>query len=968
MTDKSDQNSAKSQEWQRLMQLFDRLSDLPPAEQKRFLEEECSSKEVAEQLMRMLEVVEQTHSIFDTPLTSRLVADSEWEAKKWIGMHIGDVELTGLIHPGNVAAVFKGVQKEPAARDVVVKFVHPEAPDEFRDRFRLEQAALAKLIHPNIGTMYSVGETNEGVPYMVMEYINGQMLMPHCDQNRVTLEQRIVLFLQVCDAIAFSHQRGVMHRDIKSSNIMIRSFDDRDVPLVIDFGISNHVDSEIEQMTHQSLGTPEYMSPEHFSEFSDMDVRADIYSLGMVFYTLLVGKIPFDREKFLSLDYNGRKAMITELSPVLPSKVIGEDDPEKVQTLADKRGLELKEYRKSLTQELDWIYQKATAKNKQDRYQTVGELADDIKRYRRNEVVSAKPVSNFYRVKKLVARHKLTTLVLLLVTVGVGIFTTALVYQNRAIKVEYARAEEQKKRAERERDIATKIKRLTSSIYEKPLEKGISAFIKKLNRVDGPKLADRLRINVYRIKHDLSISSEVKSEVLLNIADIYSVTSDKENQLWLEAKELANYVLEEQLNLIANADLRTELEVKANLSLAKAQRANLSQNTKEEGEFHAEKAYSISKAPGVSKNLKYEVLREYFWSLSTWGEQRSLKRQVAGELMEFIDSNFGQESMEYADSYSIHDFANFADFLNGEITEERYNALQLEVFRKSIQIYGKYLSPKHPKFIAAKLGTLSGELQNSSNPSEAVTAFEESFEFIKEINGKNSLKSLDVIEGFTNRLIVYGHYKEARKMYQERVLPLVDSINDVPEKRLRVLDQLNLWLLIQEGRYGEAQESYERLNSWLVKEDSYIDLKLLEVHFETILASTGKWQELSEHLRAGIEESLKNGKYDEQRLKSSDFAQLGFVLVKLGQYEEAIEHLTPYIEENIADNLSSGFWVNIYQAALAYAKFQIDPDENDKKIFYASRESMGAEKFKFKRIQLLRDAIDDWAKDFEQNE
>lgn len=545
MSDKEDNNKPSStsdkNNSQSLFELFEQIAELPRSEHDDFINANCDSKDMENQLRKMILAAESTYSMFDTPIGSKAELTAKWNPLEYVDSTLDDINIVDLIHAGSIASVYRGRQLEPMVRDVAVKLIHPNAPEKFINRFRIEQATLAKLIHPNIATIHSVGETNEGLPYLIMEHIEGDMLMPHCNNNQLTIDERLNLLLEVCDAISFSHQRNILHRDIKSSNIMIRKFENRDVPLVIDFGISKDNNAELTNADGESLGTPEYMSPEHFQDIAEMDVRSDVYSLGMVLYTLLAGKIPFDRSTFLSSDFTSRKAMILELKPEKPSVIFKQESAENRRTLAKQRGVSEQKLTRQLTHDLDNIYLKATSKNINDRYGSVTDLANDIRAYLNNLPVQATNDSSWYVAKKFIQRNAIGVAIASLIFASILVFSGAIYQKNIRIGDLLAISQSETKKAKRERDLAV----TTNELVLHLLSTGR----------DGKRdLKDSLDYAQKYITEFKTIDPYVKYRILLEIGKLYDLNKNGD-----KAKEVIKIIRERDNLSSESIDKQLEL-------------------------------------------------------------------------------------------------------------------------------------------------------------------------------------------------------------------------------------------------------------------------------------------------------------------------------------------------------------------------------------------------------------------------
>ena len=279
-------------------------------------------------------------------------------------------------------------------------------------RFEAEQQALALIELSNVARVHDAGLTTSGRPYFVMEYVRGIPITEHCDKPKLTVEERLGLFLHICEAVQHAHQKGVIHRDLKPSNILVIIEDNEAVPKVIDFGVARSVSQPLTERTFyteqgQLIGTPEYMSPEQADRGNqDVDTRTDIYSLGVVLYELLAGVLPFDPQTFREGGIDRIRKMICEEDPKTPSTRLGETSVEDSTESARRRRTNVKALQRRLYGDLDWITLKAMEKDRTRRYGSVGELAADVRRHLNHDLVLAGPPSTLYRVKKFVRRHK----------------------------------------------------------------------------------------------------------------------------------------------------------------------------------------------------------------------------------------------------------------------------------------------------------------------------------------------------------------------------------------------------------------------------------------------------------------------------------------------------------------------------------------------------------------------------------
>jgi non-specific serine/threonine protein kinase/serine/threonine-protein kinase len=277
-------------------------------------------------------------------------------------------------------------------------------------RFESERQALALMDHPNIAQVFEAGSTPEGRPYFVMEYVPGPPITEYCDKHRLTMKERLELFIQACDAVQHAHQKAIIHRDLKPSNVLVVQQGDKAVPKIIDFGLAKAMARRLTENTVFTelgvlVGTPEYMSPEQADLRSqNIDTRTDVYSLGVILYELLVGALPFDTKTLRTAGLDAILRTIREEPPPKPStkvRLMGAGSA----ASAERRSEEPNSLARRLQGELDWIALKALEKERARRYGTASELAADVRRYLRNEPVVAGPASAAYRMRKYAARH-----------------------------------------------------------------------------------------------------------------------------------------------------------------------------------------------------------------------------------------------------------------------------------------------------------------------------------------------------------------------------------------------------------------------------------------------------------------------------------------------------------------------------------------------------------------------------------
>ena len=532
-------------------------------EQNRYLDQACRDKpELRQRVEILLREHQRAGSFLEEPARlspgPTVVVNAPVTEKA--GDSIGRYKLLQQIGEGGCGVVYMAEQEEPIRRRVALKVIKLGMDTkQVIARFEVERQALALMDHPNIAKVLDAGATNTGRPFFVMELVRGIKITDYCDQNHLSTEARLELFIEICHAIQHAHQKGVIHRDIKPSNVLVTLHDGMPVPKVIDFGIAKATDQRLTDKTlftafELFIGTPAYMSPEQ-AEMSglDIDTRSDIYALGVLLYELLTGRTPFDQKELVAAGLDELRRIIREQEPVRPSTCLSTLAAADQTSVARQRQAEPPQLIHLVRGDLDWIVMRCLEKDRTRRYDTANGLANDIERHLHNEPVAARPPSRAYRFQKLVRRNKLAfaaaSAVAAALVIGLGLSTWLFLREQAA----HARALAAEK-------VQTQLRQQAQAEAKKSEQ--VAQFLKDMLQGVGPSftrgrdttmLKEILDKTAERVGRDLKDQPEVEAELRSTLGEVYAA--------------LGQYVRAEEMHRAA-VKLRTALWGNINTNVA----------------------------------------------------------------------------------------------------------------------------------------------------------------------------------------------------------------------------------------------------------------------------------------------------------------------------------------------------------------------------------------------------------------
>ncbi len=424
-----------------IKELFGQLIDLPKEEHEKFLDEHCKdNSELRKELLSLLKSFQSSENFLEVPTIA--IEPMEETHNPLVGKHIGPYLIESEIGVGGMGIVYSGKRDDDEfEQKVAIKIIkHGFTSEYFLKRFQRERQTLANLKHPNIARLLDGGRSSEGLPYLVMEYIDGIPLTEYCNEKNLSVDEKLKLYSIVCSAVQYAHKNLIVHRDIKPGNILV---DKEGSPKLLDFGIAKLINEDFieteENLTQTGIAplTPEYASPEQING-EKITTLSDIYSLGVILYQVLTGEQPYKRK---SGPASNLSKSINEEKILAPS--------EKVKTKATSLPREKTERLSGkLKGDLDNIVMKAMHKDPEQRYSSVQELIDDINRYLKGLPVSARGDKISYRVSKFVQRHKAGVAVFVIMNLLAFAGIAAIIYQGNVAAKERDKAQTELKKFE----------------------------------------------------------------------------------------------------------------------------------------------------------------------------------------------------------------------------------------------------------------------------------------------------------------------------------------------------------------------------------------------------------------------------------------------------------------------------------------------------------------------------------------
>lgn len=703
-------------------------------------------------------------------------------------VQVGPFTILDVLGEGGMGTVYLAEQTVPMRRKVALKLIRAGAVDAERlARFATEREALARMNHPNIAQVYTAGTSLDGQPWIAMEYVPGPPITEFCDDRRWSIERRVRLFLSVCDALQHAHQKALLHRDLKPSNVLVTENESAPLAKVIDFGVAKAMDGPLfgdGKAGTVIVGTPTYLAPESLAAAggqTDVDTRSDVYGLGLLLFELLVGEQPFGITSSLAV-----MQRIVEGHVPRPSVYVQKLPESRRRELAAARGGEPAGHRRALREDLDWIVLKAMAREREHRYASAAELADDLRRYLEVLPVRAGPPGAWYRLRRFTRRHRAAVAASVLVAAAL---VGGLIARSR----EATRANREAARANREARTASEVSQFLIGLFQgsdpgrnsRPditareiLDRGASSVRREL--ASQPLVKARLLNAIAVIYRQLGLldqaielgreslaladvprggSSVEAAEALIGLGTAYEMRGDDEaaEPLLRRAASIFQEVGDEAALAACKMELATVAAARRRFD--EAERLNL----------EAIEAWERSLGPGSERiGAALNNLANLYYDQKRWSEAEAAHLRAIAIKREV----FGDEHYYVAQSKS--------NLANVHVEQGRLAEAE-KLAQEALAIKRRVLAPDHYE-IGVSLHNLGDVALKAGAAARAADLYGEAIAFWESIAGAGRGFVSYSLTGLANARREMGRYGEAEKLYAEAEARLVGRNDDLTQE------------------------------------------------------------------------------------------------------------------------------------------------------------------------------------------
>ncbi|WP_445665691.1 tetratricopeptide repeat protein [Fodinibius sp. AD559] len=846
--------------WKNIEEIIDTALTMDQSQRKTYIEENCKgSSELKRQAIKMLENIEQAKA-------SNYLEDDkqylEFEAyfpnsnkpagRSLIGNEIDVYKITGLIGHGGMGSVYTAKRSDELyEKQVAIKILHRgmDTPSNIA-RFRREQQILAKLNHPNIAQLLDGGVTEDGLPYLVMEYVDGIPLHDYCDTHQLNLDKRIELFKSVCRAVRHAHSNTVIHRDLKPSNILVT---EDGTAKVLDFGIAKLLEPEdpettvFKTRTGSRIFTLAFAAPEQI-EGTNVTTATDTYGLGLLLYELLAGIHPFGLEdKNLSEIEN----LIVNQTPNRPSARLESLPSKKQEHIAQKHNTTPSSLIKLLKGDLDAIIMKALRKEPEARYRSAEQLLEDLNRREQNLPVIAREDTVRYNISKFVRRHKTGISVavgfLLLITGFAGFYTWRIAHERDQAHFEAERAEQ--------------VKEFMLGIFDETNPELAGGAIKDLSA------KQLLSSGIEKVEQELSDQPEMYVELMASIGRALTNLDAFD-----EGEEVLNKALEKSAEFYGQNSLKTA-NIYGNLAVLKNSARDPSMATS-----YIKKAIAIiEEQPGSNEQ---DLANKY----STFGFSKALQSKYDTARTLFLKA----ENLYVAsgNGNTVSRFTNSEDLAEVQVRLDEYDLAEKNL-TNALDFFKNHYAGPHDNNIAEAKSTLGDLYHRMGAYKKADSLLQQALELKKELLGpeNSTIASTHQTLALNYRLLgnydnAFHHIKKAieinKKIHGEQSYTYAQSIT-------------NLALFHSETKnYDQALSMFER--SIEIKETildkNHTSLAIAYYNYADILKKIGRLQKAKTLFEKALEIDKINYGTNHSDI-AIDLNKLASVLTKMGNYSKA---------------------------------------------------------------------------------
>ena len=767
----------------RLEQLFQAARLLPLGDRAAFLDAVShDDPEFRQELESLLEAdAEATEEAFLEPAGIKwddLFTDNS-ESHSLVGRQIGPYQVLRVLGKGGMGEVFLGLREAPYKRYVALKVIRQglDSP-EVVARFNIERQILASLEHPGIARLLDGGITQDGISYLAMEYVEGQPISRYCDESRLSIDERLQLFLKVCEAVHYAHQNLVLHRDLKPTNILVTP---RGEVKLLDFGIAKLMNPQLSPLPvpitqeAQRLLTPEYASPEQIRG-EPLSTASDVYSLGVLLYELLAGRRP---HRLAGRSTQEMMRIVSDVEPAYPSTMVTRggvkddkevDHPEEPAEIAQVRGMSTDRLRKHLRGDLDAIALMALRKEPGRRYGSAELLAQDIERHLSRQPVLARIGNRRYRLGRFIRRHRIesTAIAAVLIALLAGLGTA--LWQAREAQ------------RERDRAVSAQAQAEEVAIFLENLFSASDPYAPDLERLDTLRVREFLSRGEERLKSELSDQPLVRAIMFDVIGRVYSNLG-----MYSDARPLIEQAIRIRTEMLGSVDPAVAASQK-NLAVLLLQTGDF-----EEARFLLEETLEDYRSnygnrhPRVAETMNH--LARSYRELGMFDEAE----RTHMDAIETIRKSVGEDDVRLA-SFT-RGLAATLEWKGDYEAAERYG-------REAIALQQAHSGSKHPE-LAIALRELGLVLQRKGEFAEAEKQYRESLNIVEEALGESHPQVVDLYGRLASVRWWQNDLEGADSLHQRSVMLNREIYGD---EHIEVAYALNNWasVLRDKKAFSEA--------------------------------------------------------------------------------------------------------------------------------------------------------------------